>query len=1291
MWDALRQHSLQTQTPPGGTPDGVLKEESERRDRQEQLTEEVKGRLKEEIERELQQIEGRQQAEFERLLRQGRNEPAAVPGQRPPPKSLLGRLLGIGSNETYRWPEANLRYDLGKGWIEIPTAIGKGLARTYYQDRNKRTVTVSFLPLATGETTAPEQIIKALGAGSVTAFSDAKPVAAEGRAKEWGLTLTEGNLNLGLGSKGRARLGRWIHRGGIYSLMVVTTGGKPVGAEFDRVLGRLAWLEPDKDVSVRPLDALRVAGAGLSVPCAGELLIAVPAELPFGVGASRLTSRLEVAGFAVKGMELPAREMVTAMLQSMAVGQGGNFRLEETKWAGLPACVARPKADAKAAEREVDWRLTGTVRDGWFCVAFASWPASEKGFPETSAALVAKAQFTPPAGEAPAIVEPAHQQYAATVYNNLGLLAFGSGRYQAAAGAFARSVELWRKDPVVVANLVNALSEQGRFRQALEALEQHGKPFPEDKGLRQWRASLLAESGRPAEAVEIYEGLFKGGLRDQTALLQWIGALQSLERHERAVEVARTVYEEGHQLQWQRMLANCLWAAGRLEEARGHFRELARELGGEERFAADHASLLLEMNDCKAVLELVAAWEKEREAPVAMLFTKGMAQSGLGWFKDAVATFTRVDEKSPGNQTVKEALARAQAMLGRGSLEGYREELEPVPLPPAIAARAAAAEQATPLGEKFPGEGWVTLHDLRVWEWHEGKDAKATDYRRIRVLESSGVAAFATIYLAFKPNTERIKVHRLTVTDAGGRELAAFRKEEMYVRDEGGEVAAGGKVLCLPVPALKEGALIELVTSKVLLGTAERFPLAAGGIRETGAMVYGAVVFTGDLGQLRFAHNDRLTPAAGEGWRAYEASCVSRLRAAGDLPPADRWGLLCWAGDRRRTWESEATEYLGEIRDCLADDGFAEGVVRDLALAGKPPQEMVRIVVRWLNRKFQYQGLEFGRRARIPAKGALTLSRGFGDCKDLSVMVRGVLRKAGVTAELALVGTSGVLREEIPDLDQFDHMVVYLPELGGAILDPTVRHFNSPEALPAHLTGVRALLFEGPAPRFVAMREPSAAPRTMELDREVRPDAATGDSSCRETVVFSPARGVAMRYVFSTTPGAEQVRTMESLLRGKEPGIEVKSVRFHDLDDPFKPLRLELEYRVPGAFHPENGGLTGSIPAPIERLFLESVPERGRNVGILVRCQETTTARSRVLPPDGFAWQPPAETERRAAEPGALEGTATWRQEPGEVVFTGTLKTMPCEGDADLCRRIHSANEATFRLWSERLRFVRKP
>jgi hypothetical protein len=565
-----------------------------------------------------------------------------------------------------------------------------------------------------------------------------------------------------------------------------------------------------------------------------------------------------------------------------------------------------------------------------------------------------------------------------------------------------------------------------------------------------------------------------------------------------------------------------------------------------------------------------------------------------------------------------------------------------------------------------------------------------TQAQRIKVLDASGVKTYSTLYVPFKPHAERVNINRMTVTDRNGKELASYRREEVHVRDGNGAVADGEKYVCIPVPTLEEGAVIDFTYTKSLLGTKERFPMATEWLPEFSGLVYGAVAFTGETGKMRFAATDRLKALGNDAFHAFEARNLKRRTGINHLPPYDRWGMMCWACDKRTTWESETREYLTEIRGILSDDAFAAKVVEELNLAGGTPEEVTHRVVRWLNEKFQYQGLEFGRRARIPAKGELTLSRGFGDCKDLSLMVRAVLRQAGVKANLALVNSSGILREDMPSFDQFDHMVLYLPELGGTVLDATMRHFNTPDALASSAFGGKAFVIEGTEPGFAAMREAAGVERVVTVDRKASVDPESGDARITESVRLSPAEASVIRYMLSATAGAERLKTIESMLRRKESRIEVKDFKVHDLDDPFKALGMELDYVVPHAFQTDGEILSGSLPSVIESWIFLLEQERDRSVETMIRIPERCVINNRIQIPDGYKWIAPAQRKSEATEPGSFEGTVEWQSEADGIHMNATMRLIPSTGGPELYQKVCTASDRMFRLLGERLRFEKQ-
>ena len=106
-------------------------------------------------------------------------------------------------------------------------------------------------------------------------------------------------------------------------------------------------------------------------------------------------------------------------------------------------------------------------------------------------------------------------------------------------------------------------------------------------------------------------------------------------------------------------------------------------------------------------------------------------------------------------------------------------------------------------------------------------------------------------------------------------------------------------------------------------------------------------------------------------------------------------------------------------------------------------------------------GLELGEAALVPAPPGETLNRRYGDCKDLSLLVVGLLRAAGLDARLALLRLDWQeLDPEVPGISQFDHAVVRVEGAPPIWIDATVP-FTPPGNLPPPAEGPSVLLITG--------------------------------------------------------------------------------------------------------------------------------------------------------------------------------------------------------------------------------------
>ena len=123
-------------------------------------------------------------------------------------------------------------------------------------------------------------------------------------------------------------------------------------------------------------------------------------------------------------------------------------------------------------------------------------------------------------------------------------------------------------------------------------------------------------------------------------------------------------------------------------------------------------------------------------------------------------------------------------------------------------------------------------------------------------------------------------------------------------------------------------------------------------------------------------------------------------------------------------------------------------------------------LARFVQKEVTYKAIEFGRGARIPRAPSDVLRHRYGDCKDHALLLYQLLRNFGVEAQLALVRTGSPIRRELPSLDQFDHMVVYLPA-SGSFVDTTNKSADLSRGVTPAIAGKDALGLDAKQPRLV--------------------------------------------------------------------------------------------------------------------------------------------------------------------------------------------------------------------------------
>lgn len=117
-----------------------------------------------------------------------------------------------------------------------------------------------------------------------------------------------------------------------------------------------------------------------------------------------------------------------------------------------------------------------------------------------------------------------------------------------------------------------------------------------------------------------------------------------------------------------------------------------------------------------------------------------------------------------------------------------------------------------------------------------------------------------------------------------------------------------------------------------------------------------------------------------------------------------------------------------------------EKEVADIASRFTEPELRLMEVLRFVQSRIRYLGVEVGAGSYVPNHPDLVLRRRFGDCKDKTLLMLTMLNRLGIKAEAALVNTrlKRGIETLLPAPGAFDHVLVRVT-LGGKVywLDPT--------------------------------------------------------------------------------------------------------------------------------------------------------------------------------------------------------------------------------------------------------------
>lgn len=834
--------------------------------------------------------------------------------------------------------------------------------------------------------------------------------------------------------------------------------------------------------------------------------------------------------------------------------------------------------------------------------------------------------------KSPAIIAGggSHKQKAANAWflNQVGMHYFDARSYRDAFRFLSQAADLDAGEPAYLMNALRVLVEIDAYREAYDWLQPRLPRYSDNLVVQSWDAWLAYQSGDSDKAVRIYEKLFSAGYREDDEFALYAGLLADREEWEK-VEAALDSYASAG------MTEALLKLEADLHGRRGDYDEALAILDSiiETRpFSADLAYAKIEVLDqLDRPAEILALAERLIEKNYRSLesyFYKGYAEYRLKSYLKARDSFTAALKYSPTSSVVNEYLANINSILGEGENASISEVLAAVPLP----AELQSLVDSTNYSATIDGYGAWFLNRITGYRFDAGETLSRTLRQQIKVQDAQGVAYFSTLEFNFDPAFEQLYVNSLVVRNAAGEKVAEGDPSAYYVTSTvDGFDASTEKTAHLPVPSLAPGMVIEAVVTKRINVEEGGFPLEVHYLSSSRPIGYSAVFVTGDHDRLQFRSFRVEPPVTRNGSLVWEATNPVVYRWEPLQPWYDR--MLPWVtiATTSSSWREAGEDYLALIADKL-DTGRVADMAARLVEGVDDTRRKIEIISHYVQKELHYEAIEFGRRAYVPKTARETLSDRYGDCKDHAVLLVSMLDAVGVPAQLALVNINQQVLPELPNIDQFDHMIVSVPVDGRRLyIDATDKDLRLGITPPRYMAGNHALVL-GEPPELLPIPEFAIGDSGLQVERDIE-TIANNEIRVTEIGVFSGYQAADMRGQLREIEVSDMLGTMQRWVADRYSDAIVDDAFVDNVFDASGELVVELQYRVPvdaGSF---------KLPGFFEATFLdyERLPERrfGFEIPVPLTVSTVTTVR-----------QPPASMLKVAAKkPDADESRfGSWRR-----------------------------------------------
>ena len=745
----------------------------------------------------------------------------------------------------------------------------------------------------------------------------------------------------------------------------------------------------------------------------------------------------------------------------------------------------------------------------------------------------------------------------AILHNRAGLYYHSAENYPDALEQFKYARQLDRENLTYFHNALDAIGKLEQHQLGVDYFNDASESLAGDPESLSWNAWYLSRLGENEGAAVAYRDAFTRGYRNDFELGVYIDLLMYFERYAEAKEVREQFALEKNSFSMLRKLALIHSAQEEFDEALALLDSAEKMQAGNIDIVFDRIDIYRSKGEFRIITRLCEDLIATGHGTAGAYYQKGRAEYNLSWYIQAKDSFEKALIRSPGNESIKDYLQQIQGFLGQGDSSLIAGHIDAVELP-ASAAIANALEEADI--EEYDS---YYLHRSTSYYFSKGEKLRKTLRRTIKVLNASGIDRFSTITAQYDPFIESAFVNSVEVFDNEGNLVSRGLRKDYYVTDTQSEMADTDKTIHIPVSNLLPGYTVSYSITTESLYPAQTFSFKTLYLSASRPVAESFVYISGDIDALEYQQTATARPRKSDdsllwlhhnprpySWEPMEVDYSEYIPSVSINHVGQQWSLI-------------GNDYVESIEDKLVLDDETRKLAIDLVSAVQSTDEKLVVLTRFVQDKITYKALEFGVRGRIPNSAKHTIANSYGDCKDHAVLLHNLFKSVGIDSNLVLVSLSQPVKPELPSLNQFDHMVVYVPGVnGGLFIDGTDKDMSLVGLTPNSLAGVVGLRLATGESSLIKFPKYTAVNTGLQIRRHIE-FAETGEARVVEALIFSDYWGSLMRSHLKTIEKNKQIDWGQQFISDINDEIVLQSLSIEKLYDVASDLVLNLVYTIP--------------------------------------------------------------------------------------------------------------------------------